>query len=430
MPRRPLKQVKGRFISRLTASIKKKGAPACPVIRDHLSNDLEKIHKFTMEERKIIYNDSGIRSAHVNAFRATAVRGEIGLLFGAAGPGAGPDNEADVRVTNRIMLSPFVAKRLAVVLEGTVRSYERDYGPVGSDQPAIPARTPSPASSSPVPARPEISDEKAARMFELVKGLNVKIGIERSFKFFQGAVLADRFLMGFKRDDVSGDQDARILDVCNALGMPSDHQEAFRDNISLANIILFGFEGEGDNRLYKAYLEFGSRFDEVTPDNANPFLVHQGFKWDAEDNTRCARTDYTCFPLFTIREIMERVRGIYHPGTGRIPAEIAEGFLKSAHEKVGCHEMLYFEAGERDNPRSSFDLNIYRANMRMTELYPLFERICSYYSIPGENFHALYEPVRNRIFGHLSGGVDRHGRNFMTVYFGVKGSSRIPMVKS
>jgi hypothetical protein len=127
---------------------------------------------------------------------------------------------------------------------------------------------------------------------------------------------------------------------------------------------------------------------------------------------------------------MERVRGIYHPGLGRIPSEIAEGFLDSAYKKVGCHEMLYFEAGERDNPRSSFDLNIYRANIRMTELYPMFERMCRYYSIPGEKFKVLYEPVRNRIFGHLTGGVDRHGRDFMTIYFGVKGSSRIPMVKS
>ena len=37
MPRRPLKQVKCRLISRLTASVKKKGAPASPAIRDGLS---------------------------------------------------------------------------------------------------------------------------------------------------------------------------------------------------------------------------------------------------------------------------------------------------------------------------------------------------------------------------------------------------------
>ena len=43
MPRRPLKQVKGRLISRLTASIKKKGASASPAIRDDLSTNLEKI---------------------------------------------------------------------------------------------------------------------------------------------------------------------------------------------------------------------------------------------------------------------------------------------------------------------------------------------------------------------------------------------------
>jgi len=381
-----------------------------------------------MDKKKIFYNDRGIRSSRVNVTRVTAVREEIGLLFGVGEPATG--NEADVKLTNRIILSPFAAKRLAVVLEDAIRVYEGQYGAIGQESKPAPAQGRASLSFSQVPARPEIADEKASRLFELVKGLDVQVGIERSFKFFEGTILPDRFLMGFHKDDVSGDYSARILNVCKSLGMPSGYQDVFRDNISLANIVLFGFEGDGSNRLYKAYLEFGSRLNKVTPDNLAPFLIHQGFKWDTDDNTRCATTDYTCFPLFTIREIMERIRGIYHPGLGRIPSEIAEGFLRSAYEKVeGCHEMLYLEAGEKDNSRTSFDLNIYRSNIRMTELYPLFERICSYYSIPPERFNALYEPIKKRIFGHISGGIDRHGRNFITIYFGVKGSTRVPGIK-
>jgi len=39
--------------------------------------------------------------------------------------------------------------------------------------------------------------------------------------------------------------------------------------------------------------------------------------------------------------------------------------------------------------------------------------------------------VKDQKFGHLSGGTDREGRDFLTVYFSVKGSSRrsIPNAK-
>lgn len=383
-----------------------------------------------MEKTKIIYDDNGVRTAYVNVSRLTADREEIGLLFGRNISGVSPGAETDVQITNRIILSPYAAKRLSFVLEDNLRSYEFKYGPINTTEHQTPPVPPHASLASySIPSRPEITDEKAGRLFELIKGLDVQIGIERSFKFFEGSILADRFLLGFKRDDVSGDCNARILDVCTALDMPLEYQESFRSDMSGANIILFGFEGDGESRLYKAYLEFGLRIKQVTPDNLAPFVIHQGYKWDASDNRKCARTDYTCFPLFTIRDIIERVRRLYHPGLGRGATEIAEGFLKAASEKVRCEETLYLEAGENDNPRRSFDLNIYRANLRMGDVFPLMEKICRHFSITEKKFSTFYEPVKSRVFGHLSGGVDRHGRDFMTIYFGVRGSSVIPAMK-
>jgi hypothetical protein len=79
---------------------------------------------------------------------------------------------------------------------------------------------------------------------------------------------------------------------------------------------------------------------------------------------------------------------------------------------------------EENNSRRSFDINMYKANLRMRDLYPLLSRIFRYYRIPDDIFHPLYDQVKLRIFGHLSGGVDRAGRDFLTIYHGVKGSSR------
>jgi len=74
---------------------------------------------------------------------------------------------------------------------------------------------------------------------------------------------------------------------------------------------------------------------------------------------------------------------------------------------------------EENNPRSSFDLNVYSANLRMKEVYPFLVQMCRHYSIPDETFQALYEQVKDMIFGHLAGGIDRKGKDFLTVYFGI-----------
>jgi len=66
---------------------------------------------------------------------------------------------------------------------------------------------------------------------------------------------------------------------------------------------------------------------------------------------------------------------------------------------------------------------MYRANLLLNELYPFLLDIMKHYSIPAEEFHVLYEPVKSQIFGHLSGGIDRQDRDFLTIYFGVKGST-------
>ena len=47
--------------------------------------------------------------------------------------------------------------------------------------------------------------------------------------------------------------------------------------------------------------------------------------------------------------------------------------------------------------------------------------MCLHYSIPSEAFHTLYNPVKTEIFGHLAGGIDRDGKDFLAVYYGVEG---------
>jgi len=287
------------------------------------------------------------------------------------------------------------------------------------------ARTSSP--EMPPAAGVEATDKKAGFLFELVNELGVHIGVEHSFKILRETLISERFLMGFRRSGLSRETHGRIINICREIDMPEGFLKTFQEKLHEANIVLFGFEKNKTNRLYKSYLEFGGRFEKmsrVNPQQLEPFLIHQGFKWDASDNRICAKTAYTCFPLFPVENMLEKIPGFFYDRKGKKPSEIAEGIVKLASKKIGYEEFLYFEVSEEGNPRKSFDINMYRANLRLSELYPFLLDIVRHYSISDEQFHALYEPVKSQIFGHLSGGIDRQGRDFLTLYFGVKGSTR------
>jgi hypothetical protein len=283
------------------------------------------------------------------------------------------------------------------------------------------------SSEMPPLAGVERTDKKAGFLFKLVNELGVRIGVEHSFKILRETLISERFLMGFQRPGLSREKHRRIINICREIEMPQGFLKTFQERLHEANIVLFGFEKNKTNRLYKSYLEFGGRFEKmsrVNPRQLEPFLIHQGFKWDASDNRICAKAAYTCFPLFPVENMLERLPGFFYDRKGKKPSEIAEGIVKLASQKIGYEEFLYFEVSEEGNPRKSFDINMYRANLQLSELYPFLLDIVRYYSIPDEQFHALYEPVKSQIFGHLSGGIDRQGRDFLTLYFGVKGSTR------
>ena len=79
-------------------------------------------------QMKIKWDDSNMRSVYANVCNVAGTREEIVLLFGmnqAWNPG---EKELTVHLSDRIVLSPFAAKRLAALLANVVRDYESKYG--------------------------------------------------------------------------------------------------------------------------------------------------------------------------------------------------------------------------------------------------------------------------------------------------------------
>jgi hypothetical protein len=266
--------------------------------------------------------------------------------------------------------------------------------------------------------------EKVGPLFQLITDLNVEVGYERSFKMLDKTLLGTRFLLGIKKDTIRGEAHEKVLEMCTQLDMPDNFLEDFLGYLPEANVVLFGFEENERGCVCKAYLEFGSRFEKEIkkkPYRPDPFLFHLGFKWDAEDHTKRAVTRYTCFPLLSVEAILERISGMLDPYQYGSSLELAKDFVDTASSRVPHYDILFLDVNEDNSTRRSFDINMYRANMRLEELYPIFSSMCQHYSIPSEEFHMLYDPVKTEIFGHLGGGIDREGRDYLTVYYGVEG---------
>ena len=265
--------------------------------------------------------------------------------------------------------------------------------------------------------------ERTDVLLDIIKDIGIGYESESSFKFFEKTLQPKRFILGINKNAIKQKTNVRIDDICEQLNMPEELLEYFKCNLSDANIIAFGFEKNEKSVIYKAYLEFWGKYKDNFmnhPNKYEPFLLYLGFKWDVSNNTKQALTRYTWIPHISVEDIMIRVSKILDPGQYGNQFEIIKSLIDIALKRISHHDILYLEAVEDNNPRLSFDINFYKANLRIEDVYPVLLKMCQIYSIIPEEFQILYDRNKNKRFGHLAGGIDRDGRDFFTIYFGLK----------
>ena len=77
---------------------------------------------------RIVWDDSSMRSVYSNVSNVAGGREEIVLLFGMNQAWHAGQKEVKVQLTDRIVLSPFAAKRLSILLNSVLQDYEKRYG--------------------------------------------------------------------------------------------------------------------------------------------------------------------------------------------------------------------------------------------------------------------------------------------------------------
>src|SRR4030065_1896810 len=79
-------------------------------------------------QMKIRWDSANMRSAYANVFNVAGTREEVVILFGMNQAWDAAQKELTVQLSDRIVLSPFVAKRLSIVLGNVIRDYELRHG--------------------------------------------------------------------------------------------------------------------------------------------------------------------------------------------------------------------------------------------------------------------------------------------------------------
>jgi hypothetical protein len=82
----------------------------------------------TIGQTKIVWDDSNMSSIYANVSNAVGTREEIVLLFGMNQAWHSGQKEIKVRLTDRIIMSPYAAKRLSLLLTNVIKDYESRFG--------------------------------------------------------------------------------------------------------------------------------------------------------------------------------------------------------------------------------------------------------------------------------------------------------------
>lgn len=80
------------------------------------------------------WDDTKLVSNYANVCNVASTREEMTLLFGTNQTWNTGQKELTVDLTNRIVMNPFAAKRLSLLLNNVIKQYESNFGDLSLEQ--------------------------------------------------------------------------------------------------------------------------------------------------------------------------------------------------------------------------------------------------------------------------------------------------------
>jgi hypothetical protein len=240
-------------------------------------------------------------------------------------------------------------------------------------------------------------------------------GFERSFKMVGGEVLTDRFLAGIHKADLSP---PALMSLCQQMGMPEDLIPVLRQGAQDANAFHFGYEASAKTGLYKVYIEFASRLGAVHSSGSarQPIVLHLAYKWDVLDPGRATVARYEYHPGLLPGGIIGRLAALHEGVSGGAVCHRVKAIVELAAGRTP-EPLMYLEVSEDNNPRASFDLKLHDACLAIGEIESSLHVLGGHLGIAADRLRPVLDPIRDKRVSHLSGGINREGREFLTVYY-------------
>ncbi len=94
----------------------------------------DKINNGAETTRKVNWDDSNMEAAYANVANVSCTREEVTLLFGTNQTWHAGQKDLTILLSHRIMLSPYAAKRMLMLLDGTIKKYESTFGDIVIDK--------------------------------------------------------------------------------------------------------------------------------------------------------------------------------------------------------------------------------------------------------------------------------------------------------
>ena len=264
------------------------------------------------------------------------------------------------------------------------------------------------------PERPfqQANQAMVDKLFLLVKNLPLT-GFERSFKFLNNEVRSDRFLVGISSSSLA----ASDLDfLAKKLAAPELFRAAFGDHLPQATFIHIGFEHGKRHSNYKLYFEFSTKSERGDARSlAQPLPLYVGYKWNPADSAQRTVSTYSQPAHMTLNELLKTIAAAY----GNAPSpwcEAASEVITLGASCAGNRCLTYVKVTDDNSSRMSFDVNLYACGLRVNNLTGVLQALVDRVGLPKPEFTNLMAQAGADLAGHISGGLDRDRRPFLTIY--------------
>lgn len=85
------------------------------------------------EGTTVRWDDSGMTTSYANVCNVSSTREEVTLLFGTNQSWHTGQEEVVIKLSDRLIVSPYAAKRLSLLLQNIVDQYEDRFGALSTD---------------------------------------------------------------------------------------------------------------------------------------------------------------------------------------------------------------------------------------------------------------------------------------------------------